>query len=130
MHSVLVVDDSHVIRRLVEVCLGQLELDVRTVGSGAEACEAMSASPPDVLILDVGLPDISGWDVLDFARAERALDGLTIIMLTGRADTADLDRAEASGADRYLIKPFRPAELRRVVLDTLHEAPTPHEARP
>lgn len=123
MHTVLVVDDSHVIRRLVEVCLGQLELDVRAVGSGVEACAAMSASPPDVLILDVGLPDLSGWEVLEFARAERALDGLTVIMLTGRSDAADLDRAEASGADRYLVKPFRPAELRRVVLDTLHEAP-------
>jgi len=123
VHTVLVVDDSHVIRRLVEVCLGQLELDVRAVGSGVEACAAMSDSPPDVLILDVGLPDLSGWEVLEFARAERALDGLTIIMLTGRSDAADLDRAEASGADRYLVKPFRPAELRRVVLDTLHEAP-------
>ncbi|GMQ98853.1 MAG: response regulator [Acidimicrobiia bacterium] len=123
MHRVLVVDDSHVIRRLVEVCLGQLELDVRAVGSGAEACDVMAKAPPDVLILDVGLPDISGWEVLDFARSERALDGLTVIMLTGRTDAADLDRAEASGADRYLVKPFRPAELRRVVLDTLHEAP-------
>jgi len=123
VNTVLVVDDSHVIRRLVEVCLGQLELDVQTVGSGVEACAAMSASPPDVLILDVGLPDLSGWEVLEFARAERALDGLTIIMLTGRSDAADLDRAEESGADRYLVKPFRPAELRRVVLDTLHEAP-------
>ncbi len=119
----LVVDDSHVIRRLVEVCLEQLDLDVMTVGSGNEACSEMANLPPDVLILDVGLPDISGWDVLDFARAERSLDGLTIIMLTGRTDAADIDRAEASGADRYLIKPFRPSELRRVVLDTLHEAP-------
>jgi len=123
VHRVLVVDDSHVIRRLVEVCLGQLELDVHAVGSGTEACEALLSDPPDVLILDVGLPDIPGWDVLEFARAEHALDGLTVIMLTGRTDAADLDRAEASGADRYLIKPFRPAELRRVVLDTLHEAP-------
>lgn len=123
MHRVLVVDDSHVIRRLVEVCLEQLDLDVLTVGTGNEACSEMSNLPPDVLILDVGLPDISGWDVLDFARAERSLDGLTIIMLTGRTDAADIDRAEASGADRYLIKPFRPSELRRVVLDTLHEAP-------
>ncbi|MCL1595631.1 MAG: response regulator [Actinomycetia bacterium] len=119
----LVVDDSHVIRRLVEVCLEQLDLDVLTVGSGNEACSEMATLPPDVLILDVGLPDISGWDVLDFARGERSLDGLTIIMLTGRTDAADIDRAEASGADRYLIKPFRPSELRRVVLDTLHEAP-------
>ena len=85
----------------------------------------MMARPPDILILDVGLPDVSGWDVLKAARAEPLLDGMTVIMLTGRTDAASFERAEAGGADRYLVKPFRPAELRRVVLDTLHDAPTP-----
>lgn len=125
VHKVLVVDDSHVIRRLVEICLGELQLDVEAVGTGGGACASMLASPPDILLLDVGLPDMSGWDVLRFVRSEHSLDGLIVIMLTGRSDASDVERADAAGADRYLIKPFRPAELRRVVLDTLHEAPTP-----
>ena len=125
VHSVLVVDDSHVIRRLVEVCLDQLQLQVTTVATGEEAKTELVANPPDVLILDVGLPDISGWEVLEFARSESSLDGLVVIMVTGRTDASDVERADSAGADRYIMKPFRPAELRRVVLDTLHEAPTP-----
>ncbi|MCL1598373.1 MAG: response regulator [Actinomycetia bacterium] len=125
MHSVLVVDDSHVIRRLVEVCLEPLEVTVTTVGSGADAQLEMMANPPDALILDVGLPDISGWEVLEFARSQSVLDGLAIIMMTGRTDAADVERADSAGADRYLMKPFRPAELRRILLDTLHGVPAP-----
>ncbi|GMR01832.1 MAG: response regulator [Acidimicrobiia bacterium] len=125
VHRVLVVDDSHVIRRLVEVCLSQLQLDVEAVGTGRDACALMLSDVPDMLLLDVGLPDMSGWDVLEFARSQPALDGMVVIVLTGRSDISDVERADEAGADRYLIKPFRPAELRRVVLDTLHGAPTP-----
>ena len=125
MHSVLVVDDSHVIRRLVEVCLDPLEVTVTTVGTGIDAQLEMMARPPDALILDVGLPDISGWDVLEFARSQSVLDGLAIIMMTGRTDAADVERADSAGADRYLMKPFRPAELRRILLDTLQGVPAP-----
>ncbi len=125
MHSVLVVDDSHVIRRLVEVCLDQLRVEVATVATGTEARERLVEDPPDLLILDVGLPDVSGWEVLEFARSRPELDGLMVIMVTGRTDAADVERADSAGADRYVMKPFRPAELRRVVLDVLHDVPSP-----
>jgi len=125
VHRVLVVDDSHVIRRLVEVCLGQLRLDVEAVGTGRDACASMLSDAPDMLLLDVGLPDMPGWDVLEFARSQPALDGMIVIVLSGKADVSDIERADEVGVDRYLVKPFRPAELRRVVLDALHGVPTP-----
>jgi len=121
--QVLVVDDSHVIRRLVEVVLEQIQLDVVSVSNGVEACEALEKGAPDVLILDVGLPDISGWDILDLVRSRPDFDGTVVIMLTGHVDAADTDRAEEKGANEYLTKPFRPADLRRLVLDTIHGAP-------
>jgi CheY-like chemotaxis protein len=120
VNRVLAVDDSHVIRRLVEVSLQQLNVEVETAGSGSVACELMQRSVPDLLILDVGLPDMTGWDVIDFVRAERALDGLPVVMLTGYSDASDRDRADGAGVERYLVKPFRPADLRRAVLDILH----------
>lgn len=120
MNRVLAVDDSHVIRRLVEVSLQQLNLDVETAGSGVEACELLQRTIPDMLILDVGLPDMTGWDVIDFVREERALDGLPVVMLTGYSDASDRDRADDVGVVRYLVKPFRPADLRKAVLDILH----------
>jgi DNA-binding response OmpR family regulator len=118
--QVLVVDDSHVIRRLVEVVLQQIQIEVVTVANGSKACEALERYLPDMLILDVGLPDISGWDVLDFVRAHPDLQETTVIMLTGRADAQDIETAANKGADEYLLKPFRPDELRRLVVDTIH----------
>jgi DNA-binding response OmpR family regulator len=120
VNQVLVVDDSHVIRRLVEVVLEQINIEVMTVGNGSKACEALEQYLPDLLILDVGLPDISGWDVLDFVRAHPNLRQTAVIMLTGRADAHDIETAANKGADEYLLKPFRPDELRRLVVDTIH----------
>lgn len=120
MKQVLVVDDSHVIRRLVEVVLSQVQLDVVTVATGTEACELLESDTPDMLILDVGLPDMSGWDILEFVRSVPELGKVFIVMLTGRSDADDIDRATELGADAYLLKPFRPDELRRIVVDTIH----------
>jgi DNA-binding response OmpR family regulator len=120
VNQVLVVDDSHVIRRLVEVVLEQINIEVMTVGNGSKACEALEQYLPDLLILDVGLPDISGWDVLDFVRAHPDLRQTAVIMLTGHADAHDIETAANKGADEYLLKPFRPDELRRLVVDTIH----------
>jgi two-component system KDP operon response regulator KdpE len=91
-----------------------------TVGNGFKACEALEQYVPDLLILDVGLPDISGWDVLDFVRAHPDLRQTAVIMLTGHADAHDIETAANKGADEYLLKPFRPDELRRLVVDTIH----------
>lgn len=119
MNRVLAVDDSHVMRRLVEVSLGELDLEVVTVGSGAEAQAALDAQIPDLLILDLGLPDMSGWDILDFVRESPSLDGLDVIVLSGYDDVEDIERGRASNVASYLVKPFLPSDLRRVVLEAL-----------
>jgi DNA-binding response OmpR family regulator len=122
VNEILVVDDSHVIRRLVEVVLEQIHLHVVTAATGSMACEILEHDRPAVVILDVGLPDMSGWEVLEFVRDRPELDGTAVIMLTGHADADDIDRAANLGADEYLLKPFRPDELRRLVLDTIHSS--------
>lgn len=119
VNRVLAVDDSHVMRRLVEVSLGELDLEVVTVGSGAEAQAALDAQVPDLLILDLGLPDMSGWDILDFVRESPSLDGLDVIVLSGYDDVEDIERGRASNVASYLVKPFLPSDLRRVVLEAL-----------
>jgi CheY-like chemotaxis protein len=119
VNRVLAVDDSHVMRRLVEVSLGELDLEVVTAGSGAEAQAALDAHTPDLLILDLGLPDMSGWDILDFVRESPALDGLDVIVLSGYDDVEDVERGRAGNVASYLVKPFLPSDLRRVVLDAL-----------
>ena len=122
---VLAVDDSHVIRRLVEVSLEPLDVDVTTVGSGNATASAIAEVTPDVLILDVGLPDMSGWEVLERIRSDPALDGLPVIMLTGYDDADDYLKADAGQVAAYLVKPFRPADLRRIVMDAIGSQPVP-----
>lgn len=126
MNHVLVADDSYISRRLVEISLGQIQLDVTSVPSGEAACEALTESAPDLLIVDAGLPDMSGWDVLEFARGRDELVGMPIVMLTANGDAEAIDRVTDSGADAYVAKPCRPSELRRVVVDVIHGAARTH----
>ncbi len=119
MHRVLAVDDSHVIRRLVEVSLDELDIEVATASSGGGAQRAMLDDPPDLVLVDLGLPDMSGWEVIDFVIRTPSLDGLEVIVLSGHNDADDHLRATELGVAGYVAKPFRPADLRRAVMDAL-----------
>lgn len=123
MTQVLVVDDSYVIRRLVEVCLDQLKMNVTAVANGSEAFAALLAEVPDLLILDVGLPDMTGWDVLEFVRDRDQFGDTAVLMLTALSDADLIEKAADEGADAYLLKPFRQGELRRAVMNTVHGTP-------
>lgn len=127
MQHIVAVDDSHVIRRLIEVSLDRLDVLVETVANGAEVCQRLREMPPDVLLLDIGLPDMDGWEVLSWVRAEPSLDGLPVIVLSGYSDAADRSRAEEEGVSGYLVKPFRPVDLRNAILDILPD-PAPSTA--
>ena len=127
MQHIIAVDDSHVIRRLIEVSLDRLDVLVETVANGEEVCERLLQVPPDILLLDIGLPDMDGWEILNFVQSEPSLDGLPVIMLTGYSDAADRERADLKGVAGYLVKPFRPADLRNTILDILPD-PAPSTA--
>ncbi len=112
---VLVVEDSPVIQRLIEICLRPAGFEVEFAEKGAEALEKASADQ-DLVVLDVGLPDMSGWEVLTGIRENDETSGVTVLMLTadGRHETEV--HADELGADAFLTKPFRPNDLREVCL--------------
>jgi len=106
--SVLVVEDE---RKLRELLRGYLERDgfaVRSTASGAEAIELVRNSPLDLLVLDLGLPDIPGVEVL---RELRCFSDVPVIVLTARASEEERVRGLELGADDYVTKPFSPREL-------------------
>ena len=107
---VLVADDDPDIRDLVAFKLTQSGYDVTCVGDGLEAWDAFVDSPPDVLVLDVMLPCLSGLDVLVKVR-EATLTRIPVLLLSGRSRDADVDAGFAAGADDYVVKPFSPREL-------------------
>jgi DNA-binding response OmpR family regulator len=107
---VLVADDDPDIRDLVSFKLTQAGYDVTCVGDGLEAWDAFVDAPPDVVVLDVMLPCLSGLDLLVKVR-EASATRIPVLLLSGRSRDADVDAGFAAGADDYVLKPFSPREL-------------------
>jgi len=105
---VLVVDDEPQILRALRINLRVRQYEVHTAATGAEALEVAAAHPPDLVILDLGLPDMEGVDVI---AGLRGWTTAPIIVLSGRADSADKVEALDAGADDYVTKPFGVEEL-------------------
>jgi two-component system response regulator MtrA len=105
---VLVVDDDPALSEMLGIVLRNEGFEPSFVGDGDEALSAFRATKPDLVLLDLMLP---GTDGLDVCRAIRAESGTPIVMLTARADTADVVIGLESGADDYVVKPFKPKEL-------------------
>ena len=121
---VLVVEDSAVIQRLISVCLRPSGVEVETRSDGPTGLQAALENPPDLLILDVGLPKMDGWHVLDRIRSDIRTRNLKVLVLTAHAQEETRERANRGGADAFVTKPFRPDELRRVA-ESLIGAPAP-----
>ncbi|WP_144663265.1 response regulator transcription factor [Paenarthrobacter nicotinovorans] len=105
----LVIEDDQDIRELVRVVLSQAGFDVHTASTGSAGVTYARQLNPDVITLDLGLPDIDGFEV---ARQIRKSSDAYIIMLTARAEELDTLMGLEAGGDDYLTKPFRPRELR------------------
>ena len=108
MTRVLVVDDEPQILRALRINLRVRQFDVHTAATGAEALEQASKHPPDLVILDLGLPDLDGVEVI---QGLRGWTTAPIIVLSGRADSTDKVEALDAGADDYVTKPFGMEEL-------------------
>jgi DNA-binding response OmpR family regulator len=108
MSNVLVVDDEANIRELVSVYLTAAGYSVACVSDGAAAVEAVRADQPQLVVLDIGLPGMSGAEV---CSAIRAFSAVPIVMLTARSTDLDKVALLEAGADDYVVKPFSPPEL-------------------
>jgi two-component system alkaline phosphatase synthesis response regulator PhoP len=125
--TVLVVDDEAKIVEVVGDYLRTAGFSVTTAGDGARAIASARARPPDLVVLDLGLP---GLDGLDVARELRRTSPVPIIMLTARGEETDRVVGLELGADDYLVKPFSPRELVarvRAVLRRTEGQPTEQE---
>ncbi|GMQ85666.1 MAG: hypothetical protein BMS9Abin07_1233 [Acidimicrobiia bacterium] len=119
MPSVLVIEDSASVRRLIEVCLRPLGVEVRSVEDGLLGLQAATTEVPQAIVLDIGLPGMDGWEVLARLRADEATKRVRVLVLTAHAQPEMADRAAAKGADSFMTKPFRPEELRESVRELL-----------
>lgn len=111
MKKILIVDDQADIRRLISLTLGR---QYRIFGT--TAISIVETSSPDAVILDVMMPgELDGFDVLAKIKSNKATRSICVVMLTAKGQAADIDRAISKGADAYLIKPFSPLQLTRLL---------------
>jgi len=108
---ILVVDDEPDITALVAYHLAKAGYRVATAGGGRDALDAAREEQPALIVLDLMLPDVSGFDVLAELRRREETREIGVLLLTARRDEADRIRGLALGADDYILKPFSPPEL-------------------
>lgn len=111
MHRILVVDDDHEIVRLVKAYLEKANFSVLIAYDGESALHTLRRERPDLLVLDLMLPDRDGWDLTRLIRGDASLKETPIIMLTARVEDSDKIVGLEIGADDYVTKPFNPREL-------------------
>jgi DNA-binding response OmpR family regulator len=109
---VLVADDDDDIRDLVAFRLDRAGYEVLRAGDGQEALDLARKHVPDLAVLDVMMPKLTGYDVTRELRADAATSRIPVILLTARVQEADVARGFEAGADDYVKKPFSPQELK------------------
>lgn len=119
--TVLVVDDHAPMRTLCRVNLEVAGFRVLEAADGDEALVAVSVDRPDVILLDIMMPRVSGWEVAAALIADRSTDRIPIIFITARSAVPDRIRALELGAQAYLTKPFDPAGLATTVTRVLDQ---------
>jgi CheY-like chemotaxis protein len=106
--TLLLADDSVTIQRVIELTFADEDIDVVAVSDGDQAIAHMDAEPPDILLVDVGMPGKSGYEVAAYVKQSPKLAHIPVVLLTGAFEPVDEARATAAGCDGVLAKPFEP----------------------
>lgn len=114
----IIVDDTASIRSFLRISLTALGASVREAATGEDALRLFDEKPADILILDLGLPDIDGMTVLERLNAQYGRGACRVIVLTVRKELADRRKAEQEGASAYITKPFMMEDLLDVLLES------------
>lgn len=108
---ILVVDDDAAILRVVEITLQRSGYEVRTAPNGQEALKLLRHMVPDVIILDVAMPGLSGFDLCHIVKRDQRLQHVPVIFFTAQDSPKDFQAGMDSGGVIYLLKPFKPEKL-------------------
>lgn len=125
--KILVVDDEKDILELIDYNLSKNGYRVKTVTSGEDALELIKENEYDLIILDLMLPGVDGFDICKIIKSDKQKGNIPIVMLTAKADEADKVAGLEIGADHYVTKPFSPRELTAIVKATLRRKPAKQE---
>ena len=116
---ILVVDDEARVREMIEFRLRQYGFDVIQAADGREALAIASKEQPDLVLLDVMMPELDGFQVCSRLKQHEATQHIPVVMLTAKAEAKDVTRAFNSGAADYVVKPYDPVVLQQKVVQNL-----------
>ncbi len=110
-YKLLLADDSVTIQRVIELTFADEDVQVKAVGTGQQAIDAVTADPPDIVLADVGMPERDGYEVAAFIKGRPDLAHIPVLLLTGAFEPVDEGRAGDARCDGVLAKPFEPQML-------------------
>jgi DNA-binding response OmpR family regulator len=117
--SILIVDDEEDVVVLLQLVFETNGFNARTASNGKAAVSSAYENPPDIVILDVMMPEMDGWQVLKILKGDERTRRIPVIMLSARAERRDKMIGLQEGAEGYIAKPFSPAEVLREVQNLL-----------
>jgi CheY-like chemotaxis protein len=117
--KLLLADDSVTIQRVIELTFADEEVTVVAVGDGQQAIDRVRSDRPDIVLADVGMPELDGYEVAAFIKGDPELAHIPVLLLTGAFEPIDEARARAVGCDGVLVKPFEPQMVISRVRDLL-----------
>lgn len=118
--KILIVDDEQNIAISVEFLMQREGFEVELARDGEQALEMIRSGRPDLVVLDIMMPKLNGFEVCEAVRADETLAGTRIVMLTAKGREAEIEKGKALGADAYIVKPFSTSELVAKVKELLN----------
>ena len=125
MTKILVAEDERDIRELIGFTLRFNGFDVVLTGNGAEAVEKAPLEKPDLIMLDVRMPRMTGYEACKLLKDNPDTQGIPIVFLSAKGQEGEIEQGLASGAEEYIVKPFAPDDLAKQVKDILRRANEP-----
>ena len=111
MSTILVVDDSPMLREMITGLLDKSGLNISVAKDGQEAKEKIATNPPDLVVLDVVMPNMNGYELCRWVKSNPTTKNVLVILCSSKSEEFDRYWGIKQGADAYVIKPFRPGEL-------------------
>jgi two-component system chemotaxis response regulator CheY len=114
--DVIVVDDSKTMRMLISFALGKYwGCQIREAGNGVEALERLTEKAPDLMIVDINMPEMNGLELIANVRRDPTRKDLPIVVITTEGSDEDIRKGMQAGATEYLVKPFQPQKLYAII---------------
>ena len=110
-HKILIADDNIANVELLDAYLAGFDYEIETAADGAEALEKVESFSPDLILLDIMMPKLSGFEVCKAVKDDPATRGIMVLMVTALSELGDIERAVSAGCDDYLSKPVNIYEL-------------------